>query len=56
MFIKRSDWERLERRVAALETALGMDTTAEERRRREELERQFDALWNYDGKLKRVER
>lgn len=48
MWISKAAFEALERRVAALE----LPQTEEQRKKQEELERQWDALWNYDGKRK----
>ena len=49
MLIKRREWEDVNARVAALETALGMPVTEEEKRREQELAKQWAALWNYNG-------
>ena len=50
MFIKKSEFEALTRRVEALEAAMGIGLSEEQRRRQEALEKQFDALWTYDGR------
>ena len=52
MWISKAAFEALERRVAALEVALELPQTEEQRKKQEELARQWDALWNYDGKRK----
>ena len=52
MWISKAAFEALERRVAALEAALELPQTEEQRKKQEELARQWDALWNYDGKKK----
>ena len=49
MRIKRREWKDLNARVAALETALGLPATQEEKKREQELAKQWAALWNYSG-------
>lgn len=63
MFIDRGEWEvlnarvkALEERCAALEGALALPESEEERRRQAALAQQFAALWAYDGRAGKEQR
>lgn len=49
MFVRRKDWEALQRRVEALEAAVQPDKRAAQRQKEEELAKQWDNFWAYDG-------
>ena len=49
MFVRRKDWEALQRRVEALEAAVQPGKLAVQRQKEEELAKQWDNFWSYDG-------
>lgn len=49
MFVRRKDWEALQRRVEALEAAVQPDKLVTQRQKEEELAKQWDNFWSYDG-------
>ena len=49
MFVRRKEWGDLRRRVDELETAVQPDKLAEQRQKEEELAKQWDNFWSYDG-------
>lgn len=49
MFVRRKDWEALQRRVEALEAAVQPDKRTAQRQKEEELSKQWDNFWSYDG-------
>lgn len=49
MFVRRKDWEELLIRVAVLEAAVQPDKLAAQRQKEEELAKQWDNFWSYDG-------
>lgn len=49
MFVRRKDWEALQRRVESLEAAVQPDKLATQRQKEEELAKQWDNFWSYDG-------